>query len=435
VPTYGASPAGYTAKPVQAILGDIENAQLATMDAAIDLSPTGPQGQSNGILANALGDLWQLLGVAFNSNSRQAAEGSQLDNIGNEVGPCPRAGSTFTQVFVDLTFSSSSPPGSPYAPGTLVANVAGNAGLTFSNFATVTVTATAVNGVLFQAQTIGSTPTINPGALSVITSPVSGWTGVNNPLSQSQLGAAVEPDAIYAARQQVQIAAQGTCNPPATVAAVYALAAAQSPPITAFVNLVENDTSFPDVVSSSLTLPPHSFALIVYDVTGFFGSNAHPQALMAPLIWGNKPVGIQSFANLSAGGVVVSFTDPVLGAQTVYYTVPGVAPLFVSAMIAIRPGFTWASVSAAIPLALLAASVAPTPPGGIPPNGQLLPGTPVIGSQLEAVIMSVPGVADVQALSFGFSAAPVNTAPLPVSPTSIATIVPANVVLTQGTFP
>jgi hypothetical protein len=59
----------------------------------------------------------------------------------------------------------------------------------------------------------------------------------------------------------------------------------------------------------------------------------------------------------------------------------------------------------------------------------------VIGSQLEAVIMSVPGVADVQALSFGFSAAPVNTAPLPVSPTSIATIVPANVVLTQGTFP
>ena len=90
--------------------------------------------------------------------------------------------------------------------------------------------------------------------------------------------------------------------------------------------------------------------------------------------------------------------------------------------------------------ALVAAAVAPTPATGIPPTGQLAPGSYVIGSQLEAVLMSVSGVFDVQTLTFGFSftAAQTNTNPLSVSAIQIATITPANssnIALSQGSLP
>ncbi len=108
---------------------------------------------------------------------------------------------------------------------------------------------------------------------------------------------------------------------------------------------------------------------------------------------------------------------------------------------AIRAGFVWANVEAAIQTAFVAAAVALTPANGVPPPGQLGPGLDVIQSQLSAVIQSVPGVYDVQALTFDFVASPSNTAPtsssrrLPTSPPLAAGTIATNIVLTQGTFP
>jgi hypothetical protein len=62
-----------------------------------------------------------------------------------------------------------------------------------------------------------------------------------------------------------------------------------------------------------------------------------------------------------------------------------------------------------------------------------------VQSQLSAVVQGVPGVFDVQVLTFGPAASPVNTSPLTVAPTNIATILAAtvstNVVVTQGNLP
>ncbi len=103
------------------------------------------------------------------------------------------------------------------------------------------------------------------------------------------------------------------------------------------------------------------------------------------------------------------------------------------------PGYDFGAVQTAIETALVAAAVAPTVPGRTAPIGQLTPGATVIRSQLSAVIQGVPGVYDVQSLTFGFSASPTNTAPLAVAPTSIATILAATVVtnvqVTPGTAP
>jgi hypothetical protein len=48
-------------------------------------------------------------------------------------------------------------------------------------------------------------------------------------------------------------------------------------------------------------------------------------------------------------------------------------------------------------------------------------------SQISAVIMSVPGVFDMQLLAFGFTPSPTNILPLLVGATQIATIAPATV--------
>ena len=117
---------------------------------------------------------------------------------------------------------------------------------------------------------------------------------------------------------------------------------------------------------------------------------------------------------------------------------PTAEPLYISATVVVRTGYSFATIQTSIQNALINASTAATPPGGSPPNGQLTPGGDVVGSQLEAVIMGVPGVFDVQSLTFDFTSSPVNTAPLAVQPTSIATITTANVgniIITQGTFP
>jgi uncharacterized phage protein gp47/JayE len=428
-PSWGITQAGYVAKPTTAILSDFESDELATMDPAIDLSPTGPLGQLNGIISNALSGLWQLVGVAFNANNRLATEGAGLDNIGDEVG-IPRETSTYTQVACTLTFTSGT-IGTTFPAGALVANVSGSPAFTFSNYVPLTVGSTAMNGVLFQAQTIGATTSVNPSTLKVITNPVSGWLSITNPYAQSQLGTNAELDAAYAARQEEELAIEGSCNPPATVAALLALAAAQMPPVTLTVTEIDNTTDASQSYGS-LHVPPHSFALILYDSSGWEATPAG-QAAIGQVIWNNKPVGIAT-----VGSTTVTLTDPYLGTVTVYYSVPTAKPLYISTTVVIRNGFTFAAVVSNIQTALIEASTAPTPAGGTPPNGQLTPGTVVIGSQLEAVIMGVAGVSDVQVLTFDFHGTPTNTAPLAVTAVQVATLTvanAANIVVTQGTDP
>ena len=81
----------------------------------------------------------------------------------------------------------------------------------------------------------------------------------------------------------------------------------------------------------------------------------------------------------------------------------------------------WKEPAAALPASSIA-STAATPVNGTPPNGQLAPGADVIGSQLEAVIMGVPGVYDVQVLQFGTSFGSTNTAPIVIAATQIAEV-------------
>lgn len=440
---YGLTVAGFVVKPLVQILSDMQNNvwSAPSIGPELDLSPQTPDGQMLGIYANDISSVWELLQEVYNVLNPTAAEGASADNVGDLRG-VPREGASYTQVYCTLVFGSG--PSYPVTfagvvgttPGALVANVSGLPAQTFSNLSSLTVTGPGtVTGVLFQATQIGPTPAVNQNTLNAITTPVTGWTSVNNPAGQSQAGTSQETDANYLPRQEAEIAAEGSCNPSATVAAIEQLGAAQTPPVTLTATVYSNTTEPPvPVTIGSVTVQPNQFAVFVYDGgTGWLSVGANQQ-LVGQTIWDNNPTG-----NLAVGTITVTIQDPVLGQLAISFNEPTGEPLFISATFAIRPGFVFATVAAGVRAALVAAAVAPTLASGVAPAGQLTPGTAVIGSQLQAVIMGVPGVLDVQALTFGLASSPVNTAPIAIPINEVATIlqgtVATNVVLTQGAPP
>lgn len=386
-----------------------------------------------GIVANQAGAAWELLQIAFNQFNREDVEGAGLDNLGDLVG-VPREDASFTQVYCTLVFGSATAAGT-YAAGAFVANVVGNAALTFANVAPVTLVAGAQTktGILMQAQTIGATQPISIGTLTVITTAVTGWTSITNPALQSQLGTNAELDSAYGPRQEQDLAAEGSCSGAATAAALNELGASQEPapiPITATVIM---NSGFTTTTIQGISMLPHTYAPIVYDGgTGWAVANP---ALIAAVVYAEQPAGITSVGSTSA-----TVQDPILGAQTVSWTLPTGVPLFVSATVTPRPGnnVDWTALVSAMQTALIQAAIAPTPADGVPPPAQLVPGSSAVGSQLEAILMAVPGVFDVQALTFGIAPSPGSSTPVSVPASQVLTILQANLanlVFTQGSYP
>ena len=281
---------------------------------------------------------------------------------------------------------------------------------------------------LMQSTVIGETAAVNDNTLNEITTPVTGWSSVNNPGpgSQSQAGENEETDYAYGPRQEEELAASGSCNPSATAEALIEFAANLEPPVSINVQVLENPEWFYQIVQE-IGIPPHSYVVVVYDSTGTLTS-----AQIGQVIYDNKPAGL-----VPTGQISVTVVDPILGDQVVYYNVPTARPLYVSATVTPRQNVNWTALQAAIRAALVEAAVAATPASGEPAPGQLVPGGTVYLSQLMAVIQAVPGVQDVSVLTFGFSSSPGGSAPLAIAAKQIATIssttVGTNVVLTQGT--
>lgn len=505
MPAYGVTQAGFAVKPLSAILSGMQASVLGVFGQDYDLSPSTPDGQMLGILANEYSALWEIFGACWNQFNRADAEGASLDVLGDLVG-IPRESQSYTQVYANVTLD---PAHAPYAAGALVANIAGLAAQTFTNEGTISaamISGGVALGILFQSTVIGPTPTVNPGTLTAITTPVTGWTAITNPNVQSQLGASAELDAAYAVRQEVELAAEGTCNPSATAAAIQKLGAAQTPPVTLTVAVLENTTPTQQTVSG-IILPPHTYAVFVYDQgTGWVSgtplagtvsisngstaiafSTAQTLAAGTQLIFTSQPnsvytlsaaitaatagvltvaysgttnsasavsiqgagvplIGQTIYANKPAGITPIGTTqvtvqDPVLGAQTVFLSAPNPKALYISATVVPRPGsgISFAQLTASIQNALVLAAVAQTPATGLPPPGQLAPGSAIVGAQLEAVIMGVPGVFDVQALTFDFVPSPTNTAPIVLPASVIATLLQGTiatyVIITPGVYP
>lgn len=427
-PAWGRTAAGFVAKPTAQILSDMQASILAAVDPQLDLSPYTPDGQILGVYANDMGAVWEVLQVADNEFNRQDAEGAALDNIGDLTGD-PREGESFTQVFCTLGLDVAH---APYAPGALVANVHGQTSQTYSNLYAIQasqISGGTATGILFQSTTAGATPAVNAGTLTDITTPVTGWTSITNPAGQSQLGTNAELDPAYRVRQLEELAGQGGCTAQSLKAALVAAGAAQAPPVSLAVNVLENRSAQSATVQG-VGLPPNSFAVVLYDTGGWSAPGGPGAAVIAATLYANKPPGIAM-----VGSTSLTVQDPILGTQTVSYTYPTTVIIDVSTTVAIVPTAVFSNVSTGIGTALAAAAIAPTPASGIPPLGQLVPGTWVVGSQLEGVIMSVPGVFEVQALTWAVHGTSLGTAAIQLTALQVATFTGGNLTIVQGTYP
>jgi len=316
MPTFGVTPEGFVAPSVQDLLALIEADQLAGISAQLDVSADSPIGQNNGIFANYLAQAWEALAACYNGFDPDAAEDALLTMLCKLTGT-PRAAATKSTVLANITADV----GTVLLAGTHFASVAGRPDVKFTPVADFTAGFTGTTtGVLFESENTG--PVQAPsGQLTIIATPVVGWSGVTNPF-QANLGSPVASDAELRLQRQKELTRAGSSTIDAIRADLVALLEGiPGASVAAFNNVTD--------ATNSDGLPPHSFEMVVWDPSGAISNDQ-----IAQVIWDSKPAGVRSYGTLSG-----SATDKTGAAQTVSFTRATEIPIYISFGLSLRPGF------------------------------------------------------------------------------------------------
>lgn len=223
--TYGVTDSGFVLKPLDVIRDEMAAKQRADIDPNWNTESDSVAGQYNGIVADQLAQLWEVSEANSNALSRDA-DGAPLDIIGALTGT-PRRAATTSKVTLTVTLGS----GITVPAGSIV-SVENDPSIRVVTLADVTAPATTVAA---QAETAGAV-TANSGTLSVIETPVSGWSAVTNadPLAG---GLPIETDEQYRLRQLDELARGGGGSVPGIRADILAI----GDEVTAC-EVLENDT-------------------------------------------------------------------------------------------------------------------------------------------------------------------------------------------------
>lgn len=290
---YGVSAVGFLRKPLPVILDDLAARQRGDIDPNWNTESDSLAGQYNGIIGDALAQLWEVLEAVYASGDRGQAEDAALDAIGALTGTL-RLAATKSTVTLALHFDA---PAVTVPKGSVV-SVLGNPAARFVTLVDVTGDAGA-HYVAAEAETAGPVHA-NSGTLTVIETPVTGWSGgfvlggasVIN-AADAVVGKPAETNAQYRRRQVSELASPGG----GTVAGI----TADLLTVVGVAVVLENVTAR----TSSDGIPPHAFEAIVY-YTGL--DDPGLDAAIAASIWKNKPAGIDTHG-ADGIGVTVVVTD------------------------------------------------------------------------------------------------------------------------------
>jgi uncharacterized phage protein gp47/JayE len=375
----GVTPVGFVAPTVQDILADIEADELTNIDAQLDTSPEEPIGQLNGIMAEKLAELWELGGVAYNSLSRDNAEGPQLDNIGTLTGSKRLTATPSVALECTLVFSMTG----VYESGTLTANVSGQPDVQFTNRDDITVTGTTpvtVSNAVFICTQTG--PTVaNATTLNNIAVPVTGWTSISNAVDAT-LGTDEETDTAYRLRQDQELSAEGA----STWAAMQGDLLEVAGVIDAAV--LTNDTDHINGIGDI----PHSYHAVIWDGPSPLAANAD----IAQTLFNDQPSGIPGNGNLS--GVA---TDQNGNTYDMVFDRATQALLYFSFTCTLATGVTASTIAPLVKAAVVAYT-----------NTNLGLGSEVVALAIRAIALTIPGVIDVPTFTLGLSPSPAGTANL-----------------------
>lgn len=264
---------------VEEIFNRIRDKARAGISATLDFTVPAPLGVLASIWAEMLGEAYEALQVAYDGFDRDKTENVLLDALGKLTGT-PRRGAAYTEVNTTCTLTA----GTALLADTHFAAVSSNPDIRATPKENFTAPTTGSHAVRFRAETTG--PLVVPaGELTVIATPVTGWTGITN-FDPGFPGHVSDKDPLFRLRQEAELAQGGSATPAAQEAAIAEVAGVQT------VKVLENED---DAVNSD-GLPGHSTEAIIWDNSGGADDNEIAQA-----IWGSKAGGCQVHGVGSSG--------------------------------------------------------------------------------------------------------------------------------------
>lgn len=301
----GLTATGITIKSVDDILADIEAEQLANIDSQLNLGPDDVLGQLNGIMAASVAEVWELLEEIYHSAYPDTASGQSLSYVSALTGAVRDVA---TRAELDVRFTGTDttqiPAGTKLYPED-------DADSLFQTTALATISGTTVD-VTVQAVDTGSGPTAAAGDTLVISTPVSGISGVATigatPFAPGQNE---ETDSLLRIRREQGLALGGTGTVDGIRADMLTVRGVDS--CTVF----ENTT----LQTDGNGVPGKAIEVLVYSEA----APAYTDAAVAAQIWASKPAGTEAYG-LDGPHTVIDTSG---NQHEVYFSEPTVVPAYV----------------------------------------------------------------------------------------------------------
>ena len=312
---YGVTSAGFSRPSVQDLLALIEADQRAEISQTLDLSSDSVLGQVNGIIANQLGVAWEALEAVYDGNDPDRAEADAATSLAKLTGT-NRQGASKSLLAGDRAVLVTLTAGTLLQAGIHFAHVAGKPDVRFTPRSDYTAAIDGEQPVDFESENTGGIQA-PAGTLTIIATPVVGWSGVNNP-QDAIPGRAADDDQDLFVRREQALALSGSSGVDQIRADVLAVQDVTS------CQVFENWTSDVDAHG----LPGKSFQVVLWDDSGA-DNDAVAQA-----IWGSKPGGIRPFGTQS-GTATDTNGDP----HTMYFDRAAAVPIYITCAVTPKDGY------------------------------------------------------------------------------------------------
>lgn len=292
--TFGLTADGLVIKRQADIKAELQAAYRSVFGPAINLDDRSPLGQIIGVHSEREADIWELVEVVYNSRFPDTATGLSLDNVAT-ITNVTRMAATYSEVTGRVSGDNGT-----VVPVGFIASVAGNKTARFVTTESGTISGGYVD-LAFQAESTG--PVEAPvGTLTVVETPVSGVTAVNNS-TEAIVGRAVETDSELRIRRLRVLARAGTATVNGIRNAVLAVADVSQ------CMVIENASGTTDGDGR----PPYSFETVALGGTD--------QAI-GDAIFSAKPAGIETYGSTS-----VTVVDSQKISHTINFSRPTQVPI------------------------------------------------------------------------------------------------------------
>jgi hypothetical protein len=384
----GLEATGFVPKTSDEIFADVEAAERALIADDLDVSAESVVGQINQAILPGVAEAWEVLALVYACRNPRDATLAALEDVCAFTGTTRRAP---TKGLVVLTATLNA---GATVPAGAVAHVAGQS----TNRWVTTEEATNSGGspadfeIEAEAETAGVF--VAPAdTITVIATPVSGWTAVTND-EDAAAGLALETDAALRLRREAELSASGTATVPAVRRDLLDLRDADGEPLLAACVVEHNPTDYPDAFAR----PPHSLEAVVQFPAGLAGDALDAARLaVAAQLFASAPGGVTFYGAQSA-----TVLDADARPWVIKWTEPTDVDVYVDLLVTINPE-TYAG-----DLAVQEAVVAY--------GDALVMGRDVLRNRVLKAALDATGVEDVATCAIGVSSTLLATLNLRITP-------------------